>query len=634
MRKTLLIAVALAGAMFAGAQSLNISLGNVNYLFSGSTMGDAVLTGGAELTVQGRTFNAVDIASMRVVADEIADNTVAVSYDSHGANVTIAGNIAQYVDATVSGAHVSITQSPEVGADTSGEITYVLSGESSNGSLVMTGTYKATIELRGLTLHNPQGAAIDIQNGKRIDMSVKSGTVIKVSDGADGSQKGALVCKGHLELKGKGSLTISGNKAHAISAKEYVTVKNCTLIIDKAVKDGINCAQYFAMESGTLSISGTGDDGIQVDFKDDADREEEDTGSVTITGGMLNVGVTADAAKCIKAEGDITISGGELTLIVSGNGIWDSAKSKTKASSCLSADGDMNITGGSISLTATGHGGKGASCDGTFTIEAGSLTVKTSGGVVAYVNNKLYNGYTGNTDNIASDRKSSPKGVKADTNIVINGGTIDVTTTGKGGEGIESKGELTVNDGNITVHSYDDGINSSSHMHINGGDIMVIATNNDGLDSNGNMYINGGYCRLFGTRVPECGIDANEEEGYSVIFKGGTLLAVGSRNSTPRKSESTQPYVEGTGSAKANTQITLKDGTTELATFTVPEEFVSNSGGGFPAPGGPGGGSNGSILITCPGLISGSSYTLTNGTTNSTVKARLTGSSGFPTQTK
>ncbi|HCD76825.1 MAG TPA: hypothetical protein DEQ27_00170, partial [Prevotella sp.] len=155
--------------------------------------------------------------------------------------------------------------------------------------------------------------------------------------------------------------------------------------------------------------------------------------------------------------------------------------------------------------------------------------------------------------------------------------------------------------------------------------------------SNGNMYIQGGTIRAFGTTSPECGIDANEEEGYSVIFTGGTLLAVGGGNSVPSTSESTQPYVSGNMSVTANQEITLKDGDTVLATFTVPENYSASSSGGGPhvsaAPGGGGpgggwGGSGSSILISCKNLSSGSGYTITSGTSSLKVTAILTGSSG------
>lgn len=615
-----------AMALSVAARTLNVNCGNITYAFPADQMGDALYSNASGFTIMGRAFSVSEVSRMYVDDTQVEDNTVAIEYSGESANVLVAGNIARLVDISLSGAYVSVTQSAETG-DATGEITYSLSGASTNGAFTMTGSYKSTIELRGVSLTSTKGAAIDIQNGKRIAISSKNGTVNTLADNSGGSQKAALYCKGHLELKGKGELNVTGNTAHAISAKEYVEVKNCTINVLGAKKDGINCAQYFLMESGTLKIEKIDGDGVQTDYKDTTDREAEDTGTISITGGKITIAVTAAACKGLKAEGDVNVDGGEIIVTSSAKGEWDATKSKTKASAGIGADGDVNITGGTLNLTASGSGGKGISCDGVLTIAGGDINIATTGGVFAYVNGKEYDGYTGNTDNLNSNAKSSPKGMKADGDIFINGGNMRITTSGKGGEGIESKAQLTINDGTVFVKAYDDAINSSSHLYIKGGEVTAISSNNDGLDSNGHLYIMGGKTMAFGGSSPECGIDANSEEGYTVYFTGGSLLAVGGGNSTPTTSASTQAYVSGSGKAVADQTITLKSGTTELVSFTVPSEYTSSgssSGGGWR----PGGSSGGAILITCPGITSGKSYTLTNGSSSSNVTATQYGSGG------
>lgn len=638
--KRFFISLMMTGVVSFGAeaQTLNVVTDNTTYAFSAVQTGDMTYQDGETLTIQGKTFNISDIDKMYVSDDEVTDNTVSVSYSGTTATVTVAGNVAQYVSPTITNAHVSIAQSSDVSDDTCGEITYSLSGTSTDGEFTMEGSYKASLELNGLTLTNPSGAPINIQDGKRIELSVKKSTENTLTDGADGDWKGCIVCKGHLELKGKGTLNVYGNTAHGIYAKEYVSMKNCTVNVLSAVKDGINCNQYFLMESGTLNISGVSDDGVQVSYKDDTDRDEEDTGALTVTGGTINITVTSACTKGLKSEGDLTVSDGSVTITTTGGGAWDSDDAETKASSCIASDGNIQIDGGTFTLSSTGSGGKGINGDGTLTVNGGDITVTTTGGMYAYVNGKEYTNYTGSTDNLNSSQKSTPKGIKIDGNVVINGGTINVSTSGNGAEGIESKAELTVNDGTVVVNAYDDAINSGSHMYINGGTVTVVASDNDGLDANGNMYINGGYIMAFGTSSPECGIDANEEGGYSVYFKGGTLLAVGGDNSVPSSSESTQPYVSGSMSVTANSEVTLKSGSTVLATFTVPSTYSSSNNGGFGTrfggggnfgPGGGGGNSgSSSVLISCEGLTSGSSYTMTSGSSSSTVTAALKGNSG------
>ncbi|MCM1291578.1 MAG: carbohydrate-binding domain-containing protein [Prevotella sp.] len=609
----------------ADADVFNISTGDVNYLLFPTKCGDMVFNGGNTLTILGHEFNLNDITSMKIEEGEVEDNVVGIEFTDGGAKVIMDGKLADYVNVEVNGGHVSIIQADGVDDKNCGEITYRLSGATDNGSFYMEGKFKATVELAGVEIVNPSGAAVDIQNGKRIKLDVKKNTVNILQDGTDGKQKGALVCKGHLEIIGAGILRVTGNTSHGIYSKEYVTLKSSTIEITSTKKDGVNCNQYFSMESGTLRILSPGDDGVQVSFKDSENREEEDTGMFILTGGEIDIAVSSEASKGIKADGGITISGGKITASVTGNGIWDSEKSKTKASSCLGTDGDLTLNGGELTLSASGSGGKGISAEGKISITDGNVNITTTGGILVYSNGTLNHNYTGSTDRIASDCKSSPKGIKGDGDIVIDGGNINVSTSGNGGEGIESKSELTVNGGVIVIDSYDDAINSSSHMYINGGDITVVARHNDGLDSNGNLYLKGGRVRAFGASSPECGIDANEEEGYSVYFTGGELLAVGGSNSVPKNSTSTQAYVSVSASMKAGQKVTLKDVENELVSFIVPDNYSgsSSSNGGRPGGWGPGGASGGGTLITCPGIESGKSYTITVDSNTYTATATL-----------
>ena len=407
----------------------------------------------------------------------VARAQVTVVYDGDTATVSVPDSLNQYLTVTQQGAHVSIAQSSNLAS----EITYNLSGSSSDGGFYMSGSYKATVELNGLTLANTSavysGAAVHIQNGKRINVKVVTGTTNTLVDAATGSQKGCLYVKGHAEFKQQGTLNVVGNVKHAIKAGEYISIKNATLNITSAVGDGISCNQYFLMQSGTVNISGTGDDGIQCDLDGDAstgeteDHEDEDSGNIYISGGNITVNCAAIAAKGIKSAGDIFISGNPvIDITTSGNGTWDADDEETKAACGISSDRDIDISGGTLTLTSTGSGGKGMKCDSVLTISGGDITVSTSGGL--YYNNGTTENtnYTGNTDNVNSDFYSSPKGIKAGLKtqngnsytytggVVISGGKVKVTTSGRNAEGIESKNYLNVTGGEIYINAYDDGI--------------------------------------------------------------------------------------------------------------------------------------------------------------------------------
>ena len=554
------------------------------------------------------------------IAQAQSNNSVEVVYNGTSATVTVADNISQYLTVTQQGAHVSIAQSDSVAS----EITYTLSGTSTDGEFYMSGSYKATVELNGLTLTNAtpvySGAAVHIQNGKRINVKVITGTTNTLVDAASGSQKGCLYVKGHAEFKQQGTLNVVGNVKHAIKAGEYISLKNATLNITSAVGDGISCNQYFLMESGTINISGTGDDGIQCDLEGDTataiteDHEDEDSGNIYIEGGNITINCAAIAAKGIKAAGDIYISGDPvIDITTSGKGEWDEEDLETSAACGISADGNIDISGGTLTLTSTGSGGKGMKCDSILTISGGDITVTTSGGL--YYNNGTTENtnYTGNTDHISSDYYSSPKGIKAGVKtqvgnsytygggIIISGGNVKVSTSGYNGEGIESKNYLNISGGEIYINAYDDGINSALDMTITGGYIYSHSNNNDGIDANGNIYLNGGLVYAIGSRSPELGIDANSEEGKKVFVNGGTIIAVGGIENGASMSQATYR----TSSVSGNTWYGLSYGD-EVIAFYVPQV---TTGGGH----GPGGGGNSSGLVisvpSTPTLKSGVSAT-------------------------
>ena len=539
MKKILLaISIQLSAIGLLTAQTLNVQVGNVTYQFPASQAGEMPFSDGTTLTVMNKAFTLSEVSNMYVDETAVTDNTVNVVYSNNSATITVAGNIAQYLTITQSGAHVSIAQNSSLAQ----EITYTLSGSSSDGEFYTSGSYKATLALNGLTLTNStpvySGAAIHVQNSKRIDVKVITGTTNTLRDASTGSQKGALYIKGHAEFKQKGTLNVYGNLKHGIKTGEYITIKNATINVLSSVGDGINCEQYFAMESGTVTLSGIGDDGLQCDIEDTTtgstgqttDHEGEDSGNVYISGGSISVSVSAAAAKGLKAEGDAYITGGTINATTTGGGSWDSDELKTKACAGLSADGNIAISGGTLTLTSTGAGGKGISGDGTFVVsDSATITITTSGqAVVASSSGTISTVSNSSTlDHYSTNYKSSPKGIKVDGAITISGGTISVTTTGAGGEGIESKSTLDITGGEVAINAYDDAINASSHLTISGGMVYARATNNDGIDANGNCYIKGGLVFAVSASSPEVAIDANTEGGYKLYVQGGTIVAIG-----------------------------------------------------------------------------------------------------------
>lgn len=402
------------------AQTLNVQQGSVTYAFTANGDDMTYSDNGQMLTIGHKAFSVSDITQITVDDTAVEANTVSVSYNGTSATVTIAGNVAPYVTATISGAHVSISQTNTADVDDD-EITYQLSGTSSDGEFALSGSYKCTLSLAGLTLTNPSGAAININNSKRIQLSTKNETVNTLTDGASGSQKACLYSKGQLQLQGKGTLNVAGYTSHAIKSGDYISVKNLTLNVTAAVGDGISCNEYFFMKSGNITISGVGDDGIQCDIDgttstgETTDHEDEDSGNIYIDNGTLTITTTGAGSKGLKADSIAYINGGTLTINASGS-VDTSDSSDPSYVTGISA-GKFVQNGGNITMTIKGTAGRGIK----------AYDIETNGGELT-INNSAA------PTTISSDVKSG-KGLKG-LNIALNAGTINITMSGNASKAI------------------------------------------------------------------------------------------------------------------------------------------------------------------------------------------------------
>lgn len=306
--------------------------------------------------------------------------TVTVKFSGSTATVDIPAFAASYITSNVSGANVSITNT-QVSGD---EVVYVVSGSSTDGSLTINGSYKMTVELDGLNLTSKSGAPLDLECGKRIDLILKDGTTNSLTDAASSTVKAALYSKGHMEIKGTGTLNVTGNANHAIASKEYLEIKNsCTINILKAANDAMHIGQYFSMNAGTINIDeNTMNDGIQVEATKDA--TDENNGQMFFKGGAIYATISHEDCKAIKADGDITITGIYMSINAKGNG-----------SRGIQTDGNLVIgqEDGMSSINITAAGGKctlaecaddphkctGIKVDGNMTVKAGIIKVDNTG---------------------------------------------------------------------------------------------------------------------------------------------------------------------------------------------------------------------------------------------------------------
>lgn len=576
------IIAALILSVSAGAQTLSITTASGTKSYSASDITSSTpitFTGGTTMTVGSDTYTISDITNAGIAAPDA--NEVHIIYSGTKAAVVMATNVTGYVTASVSGAHVSISQSNTDAVD-GDEITYVLSGTTTDGSLTLDGSYKCTLSLAGLNLTNPSGAAISITNSKRIQLSAKSDTENTLTDGS-GSQKACIYSKGQLQLQGNGTLNVVGNYKHAIKSASYIEIKNLTLNITSAVGDGINCEEYLLMKSGSVSISGVGDDGIQCDLGgttstgETTDHEDEDTGNIYMTGGTISIGNTAAASKGIKCDGDISVTDGTITIKTSGTAAWDSDDAEVKGSACMSSDGNIAISGGTLTLTNSGVGGKCIKADGTLTVSSAADISATASGQIAYCASTSSTTIKTTTSTSTTERlddalSTSPKAIKADSGITISGGNIYAKSTYH--EGIESKSTMTISGGYIYSEAGDDAINASGDLTISGGYVMGYSTGNDGMDANGNFYVKGGNVLAIAASSPEVALDANTEGGKQLYVTGGNIVAIGGLESGASVSGGT---AKSASSYSKGTWYGLYNGDTLAFAFKVPSNSSMGS---------------------------------------------------------
>ena len=489
-----------------------------------------------------------------------ASSTVKIAYSSSSATVT--GSVSG-VSVSKDGGYVTVTS-------TASGVEYILSGTTTDGGFKLYSDYKFKLTLNGVSITSKEGAAINIQSTKRGYVVLSSSSTLadassyNTTSGED--EKGCFFSEGQLIFSGSGSLTVTGNCKHAICSDDYVRTRVGCHITATAEKDGIHANDEVIIGGGIILLT-VGDDGINCE-----------EGDIDIRGGLIKVETDGDAAKALKAETDVSIDGASLILLTTGDAEYDSDDKDISSPAGIKCV-NLSISDAVLEAKSTGKAGKGMNADGTLTIADSEVKVITTGTTYTY----------------SSSLDSSAKGIKSDGAMTITGSTVWVSTSGgDGSEGIESKSTMVINGDEVCVYAYDDCINTTTSLTINGGDIYCYSAGNDGLDSNGKLYVNGGFIVASGTTSPEEGIDCDTNT-FGVT--GGTLLGIGGGTSTPTTSASTQRSIIYGGSGSSGTLFSITDSSgNHIMSYSIPRTYSSMT-----------------ILFSCADFTSGGSYTVYTG---------------------
>ena len=432
-----------------------------------------------------------------------------------------------------------------------------------------------------------------------------------------------------------GSLDINTSGADAKSIKAdsllYINGGNLTIVHSGNTSKGIKCDSDIYISGGTINITSSGST-VVTDYDPEYCTAIKSDANVIISGGdiTINLPTSNQGGKGISCAGDMTISGNNtINIETHGNGAsyTTSSGTDTYSSSCLRAEGNMQILSGDITLSSTGKGGKGIKVGtktatgtgwggsptytytGTYTQgnpdgTGPTLTISTTG---AQISSGGGGGWPPGPG--GGSGSGSAKAIKVGGLATIYGGTTTVTTTKSGAEGLESKTQINIEGGQHYFKCYDDCINSSGKIFFNGGVTVCFSNGNDAVDSNagtaGAITIGNGVVFAYTTKgSPEEGFDCDNNNYIRITGTGIGISAGGSQGggwpggggSGGTITNPAQGYKFYTNSYNFQTgrYYTLSDassGGTNMVTFS----FESNCNSTL-------------ALITATGMVSGNTY--------------------------
>ena len=329
--------------------------------------------------------------SARDLSAEYDDETATVSLNGSGAAAE-----SDYV--SVTGSTVTIT----------GSGTFLLSGTLDDGSIIVDADKedKVQLVLNSVSIHSDSYAAIYVKQADKVFITLADGTRNTLSNGGSFTQRddsnvdAVIFARDDITFNGTGSLTIASPAGHGIVGKDEVTITSGVYTIASA-KCAVRANDSIAIADGTFTIT-AGTDGLH------AENDEDDTlGNVYIAGGTFIIDANDDA---IHANTLLQIDDGSFAIT---------------AAEGLEAT-YIQINGGDISISASDDGVNAARKSSAYT-----PTVEINGGYLTVVMG------AGDTD-----------GVDSNGNIIITGGTVDVT----GQSTFDYDGTATYTGGTIIVN--------------------------------------------------------------------------------------------------------------------------------------------------------------------------------------
>lgn len=538
------------------------------------------------------------------VDTEFTDRDKDGSYSEKGAAfIQLNGSSAK-----AEGSNVKVSENTVV---ISREGTYVISGTMEDGQILVEAedTDKIQIVLNGAQIHCETSAAIYIKQADKVFLTLADGTENRLSGGTEyvdtdeNTVDAVVFSKEDLTVNGSGSLWIDADYKHGIVSKDDLVVTGGSLTID-AEKQCMSGKDSVKILDGTFHLTGRGK------AVKSENTEESTLGNLYVAGGNFTIDTEDDA---FHAGGSILVDEGTFAIKTGDDGFH--------------ADVDTVMNGGELQITKCYEGLEGY----RVVINGGSIAITASDDGI---NAAAPNNDSETMDAVNDERTSEPPRMPEGRELPKDGedprmpGDGEMPDRGEhpgmwgdgempdGGEHPGMRGDGEMPDGGERPEMPPDSEegresgfggkmggggmenDTNAYIKITGGTITVDAQG-DGLDSNGSLFVSGGTTYVSG---PVSGGDGALDYNGEACVSGGTLIAVGSSGMAQGFGETSSQcsilqYLDSNQEAGSTVVLTDEDGTA-LLNWTSAKEYQS-------------------VVLTCPELKEGVTYTLVAGSESS-----------------
>lgn len=409
--------------------------------------------------------------------------------------------------------------------------TYTFSGTCDDGNIVVNAKgMNVTLVFDQLHLTSKTTAPIYIKKANLVTIVLQENTENSIIDSftyqyTDQEEINAAIhSKADFIIKGLGSLNINASYNNGITGKDTVTIIDSHIHII-ANNNGIKAKDALNIEHADIEIESKGN-GIKA-----YNETDHNFGTIKLSDSNINIHSEQDGIEAISSlvieDGTYQITSGGGSTNASTKDTWGkwgnmNTSLETASAKGIKADGNITITSGTITIDSSDDA---IHANGNITIQDGQFTIATGDdGIHADDTLTIFDGDLKITQ--------SYEGIEA-TTIVLNGGNINITSSD---DGINAAGG---NDGSALNRPGSNSFQGDhSKIEIFGG-YYVIHASGDGIDSNGDIEMNDGTLIIEGPTD-----DGNGAIDYNGNYNmnGGTLIAIGSSGMAEAPSMTSTQY--------------------------------------------------------------------------------------------